>query len=168
MHIKSSPDLAKESEPEQPEPIRLQPHAYQPTHQRYRSDASSVYSQNRMSTHQHKHSNSTDISYNYSFPEHSSRNSLALSAPKEHSRRPSAASSLLAPGSTTSNQTNDPRFSEFYDSYYRHSQLGVASKMEAPKRPKDLNMTQPTIVEVPSPIPSPNPQASLAQPGRAL
>ena len=135
------------------------------------SAASSVYSQNRVSVHQHKASNSTDLSYNYSFPEHSNRNSTNLAtSSSEESRRPSASSSLLAPGSSASkeSQPNDPRFSEFYDAYYRHSQLGTATKAEAPRRPQHMDLSQMTIVEVPSPLPSPNPSTGLMQPGMAM
>ena len=97
--------------------MRLQPQTYQPNHQRDGSDASSVYSAHRMSTHQHKNSSSTDMSFNYSYPENSNRNSASLNPPsKDSSRRPSDSSSLLAPGSAASNdKTHDPRFSEFYD-----------------------------------------------------
>ncbi|KAF2187396.1 hypothetical protein K469DRAFT_705084 [Zopfia rhizophila CBS 207.26] len=132
------------------------------------SDASSVYSDKRMSTHRHKRSNSSgsSFSYNYSFPENSTRNSVALStSTKEQSRRPSASSSLHPASSTQSNGTSDPRFSEFYDAYYRHSQLGVAQRTDV-KRPNQLNLTQPTIIEVPSPMASPMPQSN--KPGMAL
>jgi hypothetical protein len=135
------------------------------------STASSVYSQNRVSVYQHKASDSTDSSYNYSFPEHSNRNSTALAtSPSEENRTPSANSSLLAPGSAASkeSQSNDPRFSEFYDSYYRHSQLGTVTKAEVPRRPGQIDLSQTTIVEVPSPLPSPNPSTRLMQPGMAM
>lgn len=144
--------------------ISLQPQTYQPTHQRDVSDASSVYdSENRASKHL-----SNGSAYNFSFPENSNRNSVALNtvkeeaSSKEQSRRPSVSNSLLAPSSTTSNQTHETRLSEFYDAYYRHSQIGVAST-EPTKRPNQLNFTHPTIVEVPSPLASPNPRMSTDQ-----
>lgn len=149
-------------------PVRLLPRTYEPSHQRDISGASSVYSDKRTSAYQHERTNSTGSYYNYSFPENSSRNSVALTGSKEPSRRPSQSSSLLAPASMNSTQTNDPRFSEFYDAYYRHSQLNPGQKLDAPKRPNPLNITQPTIVEVPSPLPSPLPPRSADRPGTAL
>jgi hypothetical protein len=162
-HLTSS----KETEPERaPSPDRLLPQTYQPTHMRDMSDASSVYS-NLKRTSTHQSSDSTDSSYNFSFPEDSNRNSSALGSTTAQSGQPSASSSLAVPGSTTSNQTNDPRLSEFYDAYYRHSTMGPPNG-EGPKRPTQLNLTQETIVEVESPLPSPNPQTSLLQPGWAM
>lgn len=142
---------------------QLQPTTYQPSHERKTSSASSTYSQeNQTSQHQRSGSDSqaSSSSYNYSFPGYSTRNSTAASpaASREQSRRPSASSSLR-PGSIIAGggSTSDPRFSEFYDAYYRHSQLNVAQKAEAPKRPAQLQLTQPTIVEVPTPLSSPAP-----------
>lgn len=121
---------------------------------------------NRNSTHQP--SNSTDSTYNFSFPENSSRNSVTLSSSKDDSRRPSASSSLLAPGSaSTTNQQSDPRFSEFYDAYYRNSMLPPAASTDASKRPGNLNL-QETITEVDTPLPSPNPNTPFIQPGAAI
>lgn len=171
-------------EPERPSsPIRLQPSTYQPyqpyqappsksNHQRDESDTSTYSNQNRASTHQHNKSNSTDFSYNYSFPDNSNRNSAALTvSTKEPSRRPSASSSLNVPGASQNGaaQPQDPRLSEFYDAYYRHSQL-VAPSKDSSKRPNQLNLTEPTIEEVPSPLPSPSPNAPLMQhhPGMAM
>lgn len=124
-----------------------------------------MYSDKRTSTHQAEHQRNSSVGsyYNYSFPENSDRNSTSLSTGKE-----SVSSSLLAPGSSHSNQTNDPRLSEFYDAYYRHSQLNPVQKAEAVKRPNQLNLAQPTIVEVPSPLASPQPGATGSQPGMAL
>lgn len=177
INVTSNPDFCKDNMPtERPSsPVRLLPQTYQPSHQRDLSSASSIYSDKRTSTYQghHKRTTSSGSAYNYSFPENSSRNSTVAAASKEPSRRPSASSSLLAPGSSQSNQTNDPRFSEFYDAYYRYSQLNPGqkpdgSKNDASKRPNQLNLSQPTIVEVPSPLPSPHPQATPNQPGVAL
>jgi hypothetical protein len=112
----------------------------------------------------HKSSDSTDSSYNFSFPQHATRNSVALSARKEE--EPSAPGSL-APSSARGHQANDPRFSEFYDAYYRNSQLGPISSTDGSKRPNQLNLAQETIAEVDSPLPSPNPQ-TLKPPGVAL
>lgn len=123
-----------------------------------------------MSAHQHKKSNSTDLSYNYSFPTTSGRNSATLTvSTKEPSRRPSASSSLNVPGSSQqqNGQPSDPRLSEFYDAYYRQSQL-IAPSKEPSKRPNQLDLSQ--IEEVPSPLPSPNPTVPLMQqhPGTAM
>lgn len=159
--------FCKDPEPERPSsPVRLLPQTYQPAHQRVISDSSSVYGdQNRASM--HRASSSMESAYNFSFPGNSNRNSVTQQSMKEQGRRPSASSSFLAPESTTSSQTAEPRLSEFYDAYYRHSQLGVATSTDAPRRPNMLNLTQPTIVEVPSPQPSPNPRTSVHQPGVA-
>ncbi|KAF2793909.1 hypothetical protein K505DRAFT_361588 [Melanomma pulvis-pyrius CBS 109.77] len=160
------------NEPTQPSSsVLLQPQAYQPTHQRDMSNASSVYSENRMSTlEQRNRSDSAEsgYSYSYNFPETSNRNSIMQ--PKEQpGHRKSVSSSLLDPnGSATSNQSNDPRFSEFYDAYYRHSQLGPASKADASKRPNQLNLSDQTIVEVPTPLASPAVHPSHHQPGFAM
>lgn len=133
------------------------------------SDASSVYSShNRMSTRMSTHmsNNSTDSSYNFSLPKHANRNSVALSATKEG--EPNAAGSLLAPSLARGSQTNDPRFSEFYEAYYRNSQLGPISSTDGAKRPNQLNIAQDTIAEVESPLPSPNPQTWSKPPGVAM
>ncbi|KAF1961975.1 hypothetical protein CC80DRAFT_543344 [Byssothecium circinans] len=161
-------------EPVQPVLI-LPATTYEPSHKRDESDASSVYSDKRNSTYQfpapafastsasHQRTTSTG-SYNYSFPGSSDRNSVALGvASKEGGRRQSSAnSSLLAPGSTHSKDSNDPRFSDFYDAYYRNSHL----VKDAPRRPDPIN-TEPTIVEVPTPLASPAPRGNN-QPGMAL
>lgn len=170
----SNSDVCEVTELPQPErpssPVRLLPQAYQPeNHKRDASDASSLYSNHyKTNTHQHKSSNSSDLSYNNPFLDNLNRNSSSLGTSKEHSRQLSVSNSLLNPGTTAGKENSDPRLSEFYDAYYRHSQLGVASKAEAPKRPAQINVTQPTIAEVPSPLPSPNPSTSLVQSGVAL
>lgn len=114
----------------------------------------------------HKSSESTDSNYNFSFPKNSNRNSVAAGATKEEETI--VASSMLAPSSARSGQTNDPRFSEFYDAYYRKSQLGPISGTDGAKRSNQLNITQDTIAEVDSPLPSPNPQTSSKAPGVAM
>ena len=145
-----------------PPPIQLQPTRYQPSHQRDLSSASSTYSlENKTSQHQRLKSDSQNSSYNYSFPNHYTCSSTAASpsVSREESRRLSAASS------------SDSRFSEFYDAYYRHSQLNAAQKAEVTKRPTQLHLTQPAIVEVPSPLLSPAPprlSSASYRPGRAL
>jgi hypothetical protein len=115
----------------------------------------------------HKSTNSTD-SYNFSFPQHSDRNSAMLSSVNEESDRSRVSSSFLAPSSAKGNQTNDPRFSEFYDAYYRNSQIGPVSSADGAKRPNQLDLTQETIAEVDSPLPSPNPHATSNEAGKAV
>jgi hypothetical protein len=144
---------------EQPTPnILLQPQSYQPAHQRDMSNASSVYSENRMSTldPQRKRSDTADSSYsdNYNYAGTSNRTSMGQQS-----------SSLQPNGSTNNQQSNDPRFSEFYDAYYRQSQL-LPSKNEAPKRPGQLDLSDQTIAEVPTPLASP--AVPHHQPGSAM
>jgi hypothetical protein len=123
------------------------------------SNASSVYSENRMSSMdpQRKRADTADSSYseNYNYAGTSNRMSMA---------QPS--SSLQPGGSTNNQQSNDPRFSEFYDAYYRHSQLMPSSKNEVPKRPGQLDLSEETIAEVPTPLASP--AAPHHQPGSAM
>lgn len=145
-------------------PVRLQPQAYQPqpTHQRDASDASSVYSNaNRLSTWQQQRMSTIDYSLNNTASSNADQYDGGLSASSaEDSRRPN--SSLNVPG-----KPHDPRLSEFYDAYYRQSQLGLPSKDG--KRPNQLDLAQDTIAEVESPLPSPNPHAPLMQhPGTAM
>ncbi|KAF2634613.1 hypothetical protein P280DRAFT_235008 [Massarina eburnea CBS 473.64] len=125
---------------------------YEPTHKRDQSGASSVYSEKRSSTYQHEGPNPTG----------SNRNSVALGATSTETKRQSSAnSSLLTPGSTNGKDYNDPRFSEFYDAYYRNSQL----IKDGPKRPEHIH-TEATIAEVPTPLSSPAPPGH--QPGVAM
>jgi hypothetical protein len=172
QHVNSNPDYLQE----QPTPtIILQPESYQPTHQpthqRDISNASSVYSENRMSAHdpQRKRSDTAEsaYSYSYNFHETSDRNSLSQPSNEKDGQRKSVSSSLLHPnGSTSSNQSSDPRFSEFYDSYYRQSQLLTSSKNDGQKRPGQLDLSDQTIVEVPTPLASP--AVPHHQPGFAM
>lgn len=106
-------------------------------------------------------------SYNYNFHETSDRNSIAQPPSNEkEGHRKSVSSSLHPNGSTTSNQSSDPRFSEFYDAYYRHSQLVTSSKNDVQKRPGQLDLSDQTIVEVPTPLASP--AVPHHQPGFAM
>ena len=170
MFLKATEEAGRPSSP-----VHLQPTIYQPSHRRDLSSASSTYSlENETPQHQLSRSDSQNSSYNHSFPNRSTRNSTAASpsASREQSRRPSADSSLRpASINTSGGSSSDPRFSEFYDAYYRHSQLNVTQKVEATKRPMQLHLTQPAIVEMPSPLPSPAPprlSSASYQPGRAL
>jgi len=132
------------------------------------SNASSIYSENRMSTlgNQRNRSDSeSSFGYNYSSAEASARNSVL-----QPGHRKSISSSMLDPSSASGNsgQSHDPRFSEFYDAYYRHSQLVTSSKPETSKRPGQLNLTDETIEEVPTPLASPAVPHSHHQPGFAM
>jgi hypothetical protein len=161
------PDIGQDNEPAQPSSgPHLQPQTYAPNHQRDGSDASSIYSSgNRLSTYQtyqayQKHADrsasaASSESNHFSSTDESNRTSVVLSTEKEAERRPSQSSSLLPPGPSSSLQPGgnekDYRVSEFYDAYYRNSQIGPAQTVEA-KRPVDR---QSTIMEVESPMPSP-------------
>ncbi|PVI06406.1 hypothetical protein DM02DRAFT_609981 [Periconia macrospinosa] len=100
--------------------IVLPPTTSEPSHQRDPSDGSSIYSVKRNSKH---------MSMN--------------------NRQSVANGSFLAPISSNDNSkdVNDPRFSEFYDAYFRNSQF----LKDAPKRP-DLLSTEPAIAEDESPL----------------
>ncbi|KAF1847596.1 uncharacterized protein K460DRAFT_363662 [Cucurbitaria berberidis CBS 394.84] len=144
----------------------LQPRSHAPTHKRDESDASSLYSNgNRLSTYQAYQAYQKDAdrsasaasteSYNYNFSstDESGRTSVALPNDKDGERRPSQSSSLLAPGLMPNGQSSnqDSRLSEFYDAYYRNSQIVSAQPVEM-KRIVDRKST---IMEVDSPMPSP-------------
>jgi hypothetical protein len=105
-------------------------------HHRDTSDASSVYSNNRMSTY-------TAYQNSLSQPETSKRMSVA--DPRT--------STLLAP----QGEGKDARLSEFYEAYYRQSQIlgGNDLKQAAPA------MRQSTIMEDESSMASPLPGKSL-------
>ncbi|KAF1942806.1 hypothetical protein EJ02DRAFT_157013 [Clathrospora elynae] len=156
--------------------FQIQPTAYSPTttqhrqHNRDESDASSRYSgggNNRHSTFQayqafqtHEDrstsaaSKASTESYNYnlSSSDGSGRTSVLLSSDKASSdteSRPSHVSALLVPGQLAA---KDARLSEFYDAYYRNSQIGVPMPVGGETKPVER---QSTIVEVDSPLPSP-------------
>jgi len=148
--------------------VLLQPQSYQPSHQRDMSNASSIYSENRMSTlgNQRNRSDSeSSFSYNYTSPDTSNRNSISQAG-----HRKSLSNTMLDPSSASasSGQGHDPRFSEFYDAYYRHSQLVTSAKPDASKRPNQLNLSDQTIVEVPTPLASPAVPMAHHQPGFAM
>ncbi|KAJ4363435.1 hypothetical protein N0V83_009728 [Neocucurbitaria cava] len=136
--------------------------SYAPTHKRDESEASSIYSNgNRLSTYQayqayqkgadRSTSAASSESYNYGFSstDESGHTSVVLSGDKESEGRPSLSSSHLAPGGQAG--PKDARLSEFYDAYYRNSQIVSAQPVEM-KRPVDRKST---IIEVDSPMPSP-------------
>jgi hypothetical protein len=140
------------NEPNRPgSQVILQPLTYQPTHRRDESDASSVYTDKRTSTYHYRSASNDSI--NYSLPYQPSRTSTAY--PTNEQGRLSVSSSLQAPGSAQGS-TTESRLSEFYDAYYRQSTLFVPPKTEG-KRPNQLTLAPPTIVEVPTPDGSPMP-----------
>lgn len=113
-------------------------HTAAPTHQREGSDASSVYSENRHSAYQ---------SYQQYQSLDRSNSSASVKAPR-------APSHLL---DLPEGAVKEARLSEFYDAYYRQSQiLGLDAKPVVVDR-------QSTIVEVESPLPSPLPNKSFGQ-----
>jgi hypothetical protein len=130
----------------------LLPKTYQPAHQRDTSKSSSIYSEKRTSTVQSNHER------NFSLPENAQRNSTMLKASKE----PVATSSSALAPLPSHDATNDPRFSEFYDAYFRNSQLNFGLRFDAPGH--NRVDPPPAITEVPSRLPSPQPPA----PGMAV
>ncbi|KAL6705464.1 hypothetical protein ACN47E_006729 [Coniothyrium glycines] len=161
------------NEPEQSSSAAgVPPKVHALNHQRDGSDASSIYSSgNRLSTFQayqayqkqadRSASATSSESYNYNFSssDRSNRTSTIIS---NEDRRPSQASSSLAPGSSQPGG-QDARFSDFYDVYYRNSVV--------PPQGMDVKKTvierQSTIIEVDSPMPSPLVPKSH-QPGAAF
>ena len=84
----------------------------------------------------------------------SGHTSVMLSGDKEGDRRPSQTTSHLAPTTASTlhpGGSQDPRLSEFYESYYRNSQVGLPQVVE----PTHLTNRQSTIIEVETPMPSP-------------
>ncbi|KAF2845520.1 hypothetical protein T440DRAFT_522540 [Plenodomus tracheiphilus IPT5] len=167
-------ELAPSSAPQ------LEPRTYAPSHQRDASDASSIYSNgNRLSTFQayqayqkqadRSASAASNDSNNYSSTDHSGHTSVILSTEKDGERRPSqsSASSHLAPTSSSATlqpgAPNDSRLSEFYEAYYRNSQ--IAPSLAADSKP--VFDRRSTIIEVDSPMPSPL-FPKMQQPGAAF
>jgi len=151
-----------DAQPRPTSPVKLLPLTYTPTHGREASE-SSVYSERRW-TYQRNRSASTDsnTSLNYSLPHYTSQ---STSAPTKEQRRLSTSSYLQAPASASSNA--ESRLSDFYDAYYRQSTLVVAQKGDG-KRPNQLSLAPPTIVEVPTPVGSPMPPQSPAESSRGV
>jgi hypothetical protein len=147
---------------ERPKSTVQPPETREPTHLRDASEDSELGISAYLARHERTMSTGSDSVYNFSFPEHSSRNSGLLAPKDEQTDRPS---SLLVPEG--SNDRNDPRFSEFYDAYFRQSHLITGQKSDTSKRPQQINTTQPTIEEVESPLPSPQPPQSNSRPGTA-
>lgn len=110
------PDKSKE--PTEPT-IVLPPSTEESSHQRGLSDTSSIYSDKRNSKH----------------------TSMLLPGTGTQNTR----ESFLAPSSANdpTRDANDPRFSEFYDSYFRTSQL----LQDGPKRQERLSTMEPVIDE---------------------
>ncbi|KAF2008599.1 hypothetical protein BU24DRAFT_456136 [Aaosphaeria arxii CBS 175.79] len=143
---------------EQPlSPILLQPRTYQPnsTHYRDDSNASNFHSSaNKSKTHRPKRSNSTDFSFNFAIP--NAGLNLTTSSDHDDNRRPSLSSSLNVPGIPQPGQASESRLSglsEFYDAYYRQSQLSIPAKEQM--RPQHHNVVGSPIFEVDSALPSP-------------
>jgi hypothetical protein len=159
--------FSQDNEPEQSPTIphiQLQPRVYSPSHERDRSDASSIYSSgNRLSTFQayqayHEDADKKDtdrsasaasgVTYGLSSTDGSGRTSiLAQSTDNNVNQRPKS-SNLLAPGPGG----KDTRLSEFYEAYYRNSTLGPAQAVDTKKQAMDR---QSAIMEVDSPMASP-------------
>jgi hypothetical protein len=167
-----SPDLIQATEPSQsssaPTP---KTHLDAPAHKRIESDASSTYSQNRLSTfdaykaYQKQADRSTSAAsndtFNFSSTDESRGTSVVMSVDPEE-RRPSQSSSHLAPAAPNG---QDSRLSEFYDAYYRNSQVGPVQTVEA----KRVVGRHSTIVEVDTPLASPMfPKPMQHQPGVAF
>jgi hypothetical protein len=76
------------------------------------SNASSMYSDKRNSTTSPRHER------NFSLPKNTQRDSVIVEASKETLQASQPKATLAAPDAA-----NDPRFSEFYDAYFRNSKL---------------------------------------------
>ncbi|KAJ4354846.1 hypothetical protein N0V95_003456 [Ascochyta clinopodiicola] len=141
MRNSPSPPAIRVEEP-QSEPERFLAKTSAPivvsTHQREGSDASSVYSENRHSTYQaYQQFQSLDRS----------NSTASMTAPR-------APSQLLA---LPEGAAKEARLSEFYDAYYRQSQL-----LGNDSTPVTVDR-QSTILEVESPVPSPLPNKTFGQ-----
>jgi hypothetical protein len=163
----------------------MQPQALAPTHKRDESDASSTYSQTRLSTFDayqayQKQADQTDRSasaasndtYNYGFSstDGSRGTSVVLSVNNSQDERlPSHSESQrstpngqdsrlsLMPNAQDASRLSvapngqEQRLSEFYDAYYRNSQMAPIQTVDA----KRLVGRHSTIVEVDTPLTSP-------------
>ncbi|CAI6337310.1 unnamed protein product [Periconia digitata] len=118
------PTMPSEASTSSEPTIVLPPTTGESTHQRETSDASSMYSYKRNSKH------------------------LSVGASKEANRQSATNNSLLAPNSASDahRDPNDPRFSEFYDAYFRNSII-----RDPTKKSDRLSLT-PAIVEESSPV----------------
>lgn len=140
------------------------------THKRDESDASSMYSQTRLSTYdayqayqnQAEHSNSaaSNDTYNISSTDDESRGTLVnMSSDDSHLGAPTAQDSRLSLAPKTFDPSRlsvapngqEQRLSEFYDAYYRNSQISPVQGVDA-KRTVGRHST---IVEVETPLASP-------------
>ncbi|CAN9303727.1 hypothetical protein AA0119_g3821 [Alternaria tenuissima] len=156
------------SEPSSPArtQVQLQARTYSPHHERDGSEASSIYSSgNRLSTFQAYQASQEDApkpdSYDQAWQKQQTRRSasaastvesghtsILASTDDEAERRPSHASTLLAPGQGG----KDTRLSEFYEAYYRNSHMGSTQPVDVKKQYAER---QSTIMEVDTPMASP-------------
>ncbi|KAJ9639393.1 hypothetical protein H2199_006426 [Coniosporium tulheliwenetii] len=141
----------------------LVPPTHQPSqtsHTRDLSTSSSTYSTAKPGRSRESHESAASFNFFTTAPDASSKS--ATNPPSQSSnngsRRPSDASSSVGP--SVAGRTSNDRFSDFFDAYYRNSHIALATKAEAPKRPPQLSVIrQSTLEEVPSPEPSPLPDA---------
>jgi hypothetical protein len=98
-----------------------------------------MYSEKRNSTTSPGHER------NFSLPKNTQRDSVVVDASKETLQAPVTKATLAAPDAA-----NDPRFSEFYDAYFRNSKLnfGLGHNLDPqPAIPEDapaLSESQPS------------------------
>ncbi|CAN9337284.1 unnamed protein product [Alternaria alternata] len=162
------PNFLQDSEPSSPArtQVQLQARTYSPHHERDGSEASSIYSSgNRLSTFQAYQASQEDApkpdSYDQAWQKQQTRRSasaastvesghtsILASTDDEAERRPSHASTLLAPGQGG----KDTRLSEFYEAYYRNSHMGSTQPVDVKKQYAER---QSTIMEVDTPVASP-------------
>ncbi|EON68380.1 hypothetical protein W97_07638 [Coniosporium apollinis CBS 100218] len=134
--------------------------ASQISHARDLSTSSSTYSAAKTGRPRESHESAASFNFFTTAPDASSKSATnpPSQSSRNGSRRPSDASSSVGP--SVAGRTSNDRFSDFFDAYYRNSHIAVASKAEAPKRPPQLSVIrQSTLEEVPSPEPSPLPDA---------
>lgn len=134
--------------------------ASQISHARDLSTSSSTYSTAKTGRSRESHESAASFNFFTTAADASSKSATnpPSQSSRNGSRRPSDASSSVGP--SVAGRTSNDRFSDFFDAYYRNSHIAVASKAEAPKRPPQLSVIrQSTLEEVPSPEPSPLPDA---------
>lgn len=184
---------ATEALPTSPPP-HLPALSFETNHKRGESDASSIYSENRLSTfstylaNQKRATRSSlaapnDSNY-YGYPSMDGTITSSTES-KEGDRKPGHASTFLTPSAAQGNgsrlsvqpssnesrlsvmpQGNESRLSEFYDAYYRNSQIAPLPPVEVKRT---HNERQSTIMEVDTPMASPMLLKPVAyQPGVAM
>lgn len=142
----------------------LLPRTYDPTHRRQSSDASSVYSQRQTSSAKSTKSTKSAHSRNFSLPSNARNSIVAPSMHSEESWLPPLPSSTLVvlPSQPlpSTDAANDPRFSAFYEAYFRNSRLNEGLQFDP--HVQGLGISQASAEEVTEDPPeSPKPGMAL-------